>query len=160
VQKTQQGSPGPGRPRGQHGSNPEHEQRRILNRGSEPERAYFRCGRYFTVGHEWYAMTREGESIGPCATRHLAEIALASHLTDRGFDIFGQIGQFERDPTVLEVLAQELAYCQQHSRLRTENSAYVWAQQRLAKFEKNPAEHDHADIRAGALRHFLSGLDS
>lgn len=137
---------------------------RILNRGSEPERAYFRCDRYFTVGHKWYATTREGLDLGPCTTRHEAQVTLANHITDQGLDISRHIGQLaargERAATVLEVLVQELAICRQQSRLRTNNSAYVWAQQRLAKFEEYPAEHDHADIRTGALRHFLLELDS
>lgn len=136
----------------------------MLNRESENEVAYFRCDRYFTVGHEWYVTTREGTDLGPYTTRHEAELMLAHHLTNHVLNISKHIGAIaergERDATMLEVLIQELASCQEQSRLRTENSAYAWAQQRLAKFEEHPAEHDHADIRTSALKHFLSELDS
>ena len=153
-----------GRRQGQHAMNYQHDQSRILNRGSEAERNYFRCGRYFTVGHEWYATTREGHDVGPCATRRQAEMTLARHLADEVIKVPGQMGQIvahrDRDATELEVLVQELANCRQHSLLRSENGAYVWAQQRLTKFEEYPAEHDHAQIRASALRYFLSELDA
>lgn len=140
-----------------------HESARILNRGAEHERRYFRCGRYFTVGHEWYATIREGRDIGPYATRAEAEMALARHVTDCFVDRAGHIGQLDahgrRDATVLEVLVQELASCREQARLRNENSAYIWAQQRLAAFEEHPARYDHARIRANALRYFLAELD-
>jgi len=164
VQKIQRKNIDPGPHQGQHLSNRQHEEHQVLNRESEPERVFFRCGRYFTVGHEWYATTREGRDIGPCATRHEAEMSLAFHLSDRAFGISGQLGQLvahgERDATVLEVRVQELTSCLEQTRLRNENSAYVWAKQRLDKFEKHPTQHDHADIRANVLRHFLSELDS
>lgn len=136
---------------------------RLLNRGTEHERRYFRCGRYFTVGHEWYATIREGRDIGPYTTREEAEMALARHVTDCFVDHAGHIGQLDahgrREATVLEVLVQELASCREQARLRNENSAYVWAQRRLAEYQEHPARHDHAGVRANALRSFISELD-
>ena len=136
---------------------------RILNRGTEPERSFFRCGRYFAVGHEWYATTREGHDVGPCGSRQQAELQLAHYLADQELEVPGNLDEIaavtHRDPTELEVLVQELINCRHHSFFRSENSSYVWAKQRLAKFEENPAEHDHANIRASALRYFLSELD-
>lgn len=163
MQKVRRRGTGSGHFRGQRGSSSQHSQRRMLNRGSEPERGYFRCDRYFTVGHEWYATTREGQDIGPFATRNQAKMALANHLAERVFDIPGKTGQLavhsEREMTELEVLIQEFATCRQHAQFRSENSAYVWAQQRLVRFEEHSVEHAHAGIRASALRHFLSELD-
>ncbi len=136
----------------------------MLNRGSEHERRYFRCDRYFTVGHEWYVTTREGRDIGPYITRAETQMALARHVTDCFVDRAGHIGQLDahgrRNATVLEVLVQELASCREQARLRTENSAYIWAQQRLAEYEEHPDRHDHVGIRASALRYFLSELDA
>lgn len=135
----------------------------MLNRGLEQERRYFRCGRYFTVGHEWYATIREGRDIGPYETREEAELALARHVTDCFVDRAGHIGQLDahgrREATVLEVLVQELASCREQARLRNENSAYVWAYRRLSEYEDHPARHDHAAARASALRYFIAELD-
>ena len=136
----------------------------MLNRGSEPQRAYFRCGRYFTVGHEWYATVREGTEIGPFTTRNEAELALAGHVTACFVKSCGHIGQLDahgvRDATTLEVLVQELASCREQARLRrSENSAYAWAKQRLEEIDKHSEKFDHADIRAKALKHFLAELD-
>ncbi len=163
MQKVRQRDTKTGHRQDPHGTKPQRGQRQFLNRGSEPERGYFRCGRYFTVGHEWYATTREGKDIGPCATRHQVEITLAQYLADRVFDTPGQLGQLvmhsDREMTELEVLIQEFVNCRQHALLRSANSAYVWAQQRLVKFEEHSAEHDHAGIRVRVLRQFLSELE-
>lgn len=141
----------------------QNEPRPNLNRASKDGAAFFRCGRYFTVGHEWYASLREDRDVGPYATREGAEMALASHLTACCLESFGSIQQIgsrdDRDPTVLELLVQELASCREHCRVRSENSAYAWAQQRLTAFDEHPDEHDHVKIRARALRHFMRELD-
>ena len=147
----------------QHDSNRQAESRRMLNRGLEPQRAYFRCGRYFTVGHEWYATVREGKEIGPFTTRDEAEIALASHVTACFVESCGHIGQLdahgERDATILEVLVQELASCREQVRLVSENCAYAWAKQRRQKIDEHPENFSHADVRTKALKYFLSELD-
>lgn len=135
----------------------------MLNRGLEQDHVYFRCGRYFTIGHEWYVTVREGHDIGPFASRNEAEMSLAGHVT-ACFVASGHIGQLDahggRDATVLEVLVQELASCREQARLRQENAAYVWAQQRLDEFNEHPKKYGYIDIRVRALRHFLSELDS
>lgn len=168
MQKTQQRrmSPGRGGPEiylNRYGSEVPQGAGRMLNRGLERERRYFRCGRYFTVGHEWYATIREGRDIGPYKTREEAELALARHVTDCFLDRTGHIGQIDahgrRDATVLEVLVQELASCREQARLRNENSAYVWAHRRLSEYEDHRSRHDHAAVRASALRYFISELD-
>ena len=168
MQNSQQGA---ARPRGgsgalgaQRGSHLEYQPPRMLNRGLERRRAYFRCGRFFTVGHEWYVSVREGKDLGPYTSRHAAEMALACHVTNCFVSASGHIGQLDahggRDATMLEVLVQELASCREQARLRNENSAYIWAQRRLEEFDEHPQDHDHADVRASALRYFLFELDS
>lgn len=147
----------------QHDFNRRTESRHMLNRGLEPQRAYFRCGRYFTVGHEWYATVREGKEIGPFSTRDEAEIALANHVTDCFVESRGHIGQLDahcqRDATILEVLVQELASCREQVRLVSENCAYVWAKQRLEAIDEHPDIFSHATVRTLALKHFLTELD-
>ena len=153
----------PGAIGGRHLSWGHHESHNTLNRGSEPRRAYFRCGRYFTVGHEWYATVREGTEIGPFPTRNEAQMALADHVTACFFASRGHIGQIDahggRDATLLEVLVQEMASGQEHARLRSENCAYIWAKQRLEEIDRHPEDFDHANARASALRYFLTQLD-
>jgi hypothetical protein len=148
---------------GQHHPRQHRGSHHILNRGSEPQRAYFRCGRYFTVGHEWYATVREGTEIGPFTTRNEAQMALANHVTACFIASCGHIGQIdahgERDATMLEVLVQELASGREHARLRSENCAYIWAKQRLEEIDNHPEKFVHADVRVNALQYFLSELD-
>lgn len=145
------------------GADGQDEPRQNSNRIAKHRRAFFRSGRYFTVGHEWYASLRADKHLGPYVTREEAEMALASHLTACCLESFFSIRQMtsrdDRDPTVLELLVQELAACREHCRVRSENSAYAWAKQRLTEFDEHPDEHDHVKIRARALRHFLRELD-
>lgn len=133
-----------------------------LNRGLEPRRTFFRCGRYFTVGNDWYATARGGREIGPFATRDEAEIALARHVTACFIRSSGHIGQLDahgrRDATVLEVLVQELASCWEQARMRSENSAYAWAKQRLEAIEAHPEDFTYPNVRPRALRQFLTDL--
>lgn len=136
----------------------------MRNRGSEPRRAYYRCGRFCTVGHEWYVTVREGHEMGPYATRDEAELALACHVTSRFITSSGHIvGQLdahgERDATTLEILVQELTSCREQSRLRSKNCSYAWAMDRLEKINGHPERFDYPGIRSHALKHFLSELD-
>jgi len=136
----------------------------FFNRGNEPQQAYFRCGRFFTVGHEWYATVREGRTLGPFVTKDQAQMNLACFVTDRFVGSNGHIGQLDahggREATTLEILVQELSSCREQARLRGENCAFIWAQQRLEDFEKDPGAVGDAEIRGAALRHFLFELDA
>ncbi|MGB5254189.1 MAG: DUF6316 family protein, partial [Sedimenticolaceae bacterium] len=170
VQKSQQRKPN--RPmvtpskvlsRGQSADTSNNLQRR-LDQASSAERSFFRSDRYFTVGHEWYASTREGKDIGPFFDRDDAEMALACHVTECFIDGRGYIaklgGDNKRDSTFLELMVQELAACREQLRRRSEISAYAWAKQRLSKFHENPTAYDHVEIRARALKRFMQELDS
>ena len=126
------------------GTSEQNESRQNLDRASEHGRSFFRSGRYFTVGHEWYALLREDRNLGPYVTREQAEMALASHLAACCLETIGSIQKIgsgnDRDPTVLELLVQELAACREHCRVRSENSAYAWAKQRLTAVRKSKRE--------------------
>ena len=93
----------------------------------------------------------------------LTKAKSASHLAACCLEIIGSIQKIgsgnDRDPTVLELLVQELASCREHCRARSENSAYAWAKQRLTDFDEHPDEHDNVKVRARALRHFIRELD-
>jgi hypothetical protein len=135
----------------------------IHNRGSEPSRRYFRCERFFTVGHEWYFTTREGLDIGPYASRPQAEIALAKYVARRcATSPDGVAEMFHgkgRETTPLEAQVGEVLSCWQQRRLRSGNSAYVWARQRLQQLRQHPETFDHASIRSRVLEHLLRELD-
>lgn len=41
----------------------------------------FRSDRMFTIGHEWFFSTREGNEKGPFRDRKMAEVALSRFIT-------------------------------------------------------------------------------
>jgi hypothetical protein len=137
---------------------------RRFDQAPSAECSFFRSDRYFTVGHEWYVSIREGKDMGPFLERDDAEMALACHVTECLIDGYGFVaklgGDEKRDLTSLELMVQELAACREQFRLRSEISAYAWAQQRLAEFHEHPTAYDHVEIRARALKQFMQELDS
>jgi hypothetical protein len=133
------------------------------NRRSEQPRRYFRCGRFFTVGHQWFFATREGLDIGPYATRPQAEIALAKYVARRCVtspdgvaEVFHGKG---RETTPLEAQIGEILSCWQQRRLRSGGGARVWARQRLARLRQHPESFDHAAVRLRVLQHMLAELE-
>lgn len=134
----------------------------IVNRGGEGKKTFFRSDRYFAVGHQWYAAMREGLDLGPFADRDQAEIAVASHVAAGYQDAVAilrrSIRSTDREPTVLEILMQELARCRVEQHARSDNRLYVWAQRRLEAIKKDPGEFSYAPVRVRALRHFLDEL--
>lgn len=137
--------------------------RDLRNRRSEPPRTFFRCGRYFTVGHEWYVTNREGIDLGPYKDREQAELALAMHVTACCFARTGGIAELRRRAqqglTRFEALVAEMVGCWEQRRLRSANCAYVWTQQRLQRLYESPQGTDHLESRMRALRYMLSRLD-
>ena len=135
----------------------------IHNRGSEPACRYFRCERFFTVGHEWYFATREGLDIGPYATRPQAEIALAKYVARRCMTSSEGVAEMfhgkGRETTPLEAQVGEVLSCWQQRRLRSGNGAHLWARKRLLQLRQNPEAFDHASIRSRLLAHLLRELD-
>ncbi len=133
------------------------------NRRSEPPRTFFRCGRYFTVGHEWYVTNREGIDLGPYVDREQAELGLAMHVTACCFARPGRIAELRKRAqhglTSFEALVAEMVGCWEQRRLRSANSAYVWTQQRLERLNERPEGVDHLESRARALRYMLARLD-
>ena len=136
---------------------------RTLNRNFESPRAYFRCGRYFNVDHQWYASIREGNELGPYPTRDDVEMALANYVADglaRSPERKHRVrSKVDREPTFFEVLVQELLACRDHKRLRGENAAYVWATRRIETIQQNPGVVDRASARTYALEYCLRDLD-
>ena len=84
----------------------------ILRRRSDEGGPLFRGSRYFAVGHEWYAMTREKQEIGPFGSRSEAELRLAWHLALQVEDQAEETDAFDEDTrealTPLEVQRDEL----------------------------------------------------
>lgn len=51
-------------------------------RKGETGKTWFRTDRYFTIGIDWYAATREGSNLGPYKTRRAAEDGLVRYIID------------------------------------------------------------------------------
>jgi hypothetical protein len=135
----------------------------VINRRGENTGTHFRSSRYFAVGHEWYAATREGSMVGPFADQHEAELGLAWHLVQKTNDTVAIIEELDtatdRTVTSFEVLLLEFHTCQRESGLRPGSRVFAWAKQRLDDFEHGTAEPDAVPVRAQVLRHFLQELD-
>ena len=48
--------------------------------GEQHPRLMFRAQRLFTIGHNWYFSTREGENQGPFSSKRIAELALEIYI--------------------------------------------------------------------------------
>lgn len=48
----------------------------------ENGKTWFRSDRFFTIGAEWYATTREGSNLGPYKTRSSAEQGLVRYIVE------------------------------------------------------------------------------
>ena len=130
---------------------------------SRYERSFFRSCRYFTVGHQWFAATREGGNVGPCSSVDDLEPRLAQFLTssiDDPCDAYRVLPR-EGDPdaTTFKVLLYELCICKAEAEARSEMGFYAWATQRLEQLEDARAALPHAAIRARALRFRLDDVE-
>jgi len=136
----------------------------IRNRDTEQQHTYFRCERFFTVGHQWYATIREGRDIGPFGSRRQAELAVARYVASHLVDSPAGITELDRlgigEYTHFVVLVQEIAACLEQRRLRSENSSYVWAKQRLDRPKRHPDEESHPQVRSRVLEYLLTEMDS
>ena len=133
---------------------------RLRNRRGEGEKTYFRCDRYFTVGHEWYASTRENKNLGPFLHHTDAKIALARYVAYQHVKTRKGIAKiFSRDEsevTPFEHLVREIVECWEQRHLRSGNSAYVWIMQRIEAIEKAPR---HSEVELKALKRMLAELE-
>ncbi|MEO1081765.1 MAG: DUF6316 family protein [Pseudomonadota bacterium] len=132
--------------------------------GSRYQRSYFRSCRYFTVGHEWFAATREGGNVGPYVSLQDLELHLAHHLTvsiESACDAYRELPR-EGDPdaTTFKVLLYELCTCKAEAAARSEMGFFAWVKQRLEQLENEGMGLPHAAVRARALRFRLEVFDS
>ncbi|HBO11288.1 MAG TPA: hypothetical protein DD491_00730 [Halieaceae bacterium] len=135
----------------------------ILRRRSDEGGPLFRGSRYFAVGHEWYAMTREKQEIGPFGSRSEAELRLAWHLALQVEDQAEETDAFDEDTrealTPLEVQRDELAVCRRDATARGIAAACIMAQQRLDAIEGISEPGTRSALRAEAIRYFLNEAD-
>ncbi len=134
-------------------------QRRRSNSGGP----LFRGSRFFAIGHEWYAMTRESREIGPFSSRSEAELRLAWHLAlqlEAQSDEDGMRGNATQHTlTPLEVQRDELVVCRREATARGIAAACIMAQQRLDAIEGISEPGTRAALRAEAIRYFLNEAD-
>jgi len=132
---------------------------RVQNRRSDDARTVFRGSRYFTVGHEWYFMLREGGTLGPFSERGEAELAGAQHVAEYCLMSSGGIAKlFDHDEdgiTEFELMVREMLDCLEQRKLRSENSAFVWTRQRVDELLQKPEKQRHTHTRIKALEYLL-----
>lgn len=133
----------------------------LPSRRGEETRTYFRCSRYFAVGHEWFAATREYGHLGPYPGRDEAELGLAWHLSvNQPVDDTATGARPNRaTATSLEILISEFRTCQREAAQSSALSAYASARQRLDELEEAAKETAHRSLRVRAIRHFLTELE-
>jgi hypothetical protein len=133
----------------------------LLRRRGEETGTYFRCSRYFAVGHEWFAATREYGQLGPFPGRAEAELGLAWHLTVRedSTDEAPCGGPDRGPPTSLEILISEFRICRREAERSSALSAYASARQRLDEMEDAATDAAHTSLQVRAIRHFLTELE-
>jgi hypothetical protein len=136
----------------------------ILRRRTDGGGPLFRGSRYFTVGHEWYAHTRESKELGPFSSRSEAELRLAWHLAlmvdeqgDETFMLNDEESQHTMTP--LEVQRDELVVCRRDAAARGLAAACIMAQQRLDAIEGISEPGTRSALRAEAIRYFLTDAD-
>jgi len=136
---------------------------RFHNRRTEPEQIFFRGGRYFTVGHEWFVTLREGIDLGPFLHQETAELAAARHIADICIDSPGGIADLfhhaETEATAFEMLVRELVEGLEQRLLRSDNCAYVWTQQRLDSLHRRPGNRTHVSVRIRALEYLMDEFE-
>jgi hypothetical protein len=135
----------------------------ILRRRTDGGGPLFRGSRYFTVGHEWYAHTRENKELGPFGSRSEAELRLAWHLAlqveeQADGESTPEAGS-EDTMTPLEVLRDELVVCRRDATARGVAAACIMAQQRLDAIEGISEPGTRSALRAEAIRYFLNEAD-
>jgi hypothetical protein len=54
----------------------------VQYRKGEIQKTYFRMQRFFAIGNEWFASTREGSNLGPFKNREAAEQGLLRYIID------------------------------------------------------------------------------
>lgn len=136
---------------------------RYHNRRTEPERIFFRGGRYFTVGHEWFVTLREGIDLGPFLRQETAELAAARHIAGACIDSPGGIADLfhhtETEATEFEMLVRELVEGLEQRLLRSDNCAYVWTQQRLDSLRRHPEKQTRVSTRIRALEYLMDEFE-
>jgi len=134
-----------------------------LRRRSDGGGPLFRGSRYFAVGHEWYAMTRESKEIGPFSSRSEAELRLAWHLALQVENEVGEMNPLDAGTnealTPLEIQRDELVVCRRDATARGIAAACIMAQQRLDAIEGISEPGTRSALRAEAIRYFLNEAD-
>jgi hypothetical protein len=135
----------------------------ILRRRSDEGGPLFRGSRYFAVGHEWYAHTRESKELGPFSSRSEAELLLAWHLALQVEDQADAVNPLEQAAgealTPLEIQRDELVVCRRDATARGIAAACIMAQQRLDAIEGISEPGTRSALRAEAIRYFLNEAD-
>lgn len=125
-------------------------------RQGEKDNIPFRSGRFYSVGSEWYATTREGRELGPFRSREDVKMAVAAYVAELSA-LEGQptASEISHESDSIEARVQEL---REFMRVREEQdlaAALQWARDRILRFQVEPMPPRERQDRLAALNYLI-----
>jgi hypothetical protein len=129
----------------------------IARRQGEKGHVPFRSGRYYSVGVDWYAATREGRDLGPFTSQDEAKQAVSDYLSGLISGERGAPGQDDtREDSRGEVRVEELRQFMQRREAQGLAAARLWAKDRIRQVESRPMPFEERQERLAVLRYLLN----
>lgn len=125
-------------------------------RHGEESHIPFRSGRFYSVGSEWYATTREGRDLGPFRSREEAKMAIAAYVAELSA-LEGQptAAELSTESDSIEARVQELREFMRVREERGLDTALQWAQDRVMRFQVEPMPPREREDRLAALHYLI-----
>lgn len=116
----------------------------------------FRSGRFYSVGSDWFAMTREGYELGPFRSREEAKMAVAAYVAEHSkAEAQSTASELSQESDSIEARVQEL---REFMRVREEQgvaAALQWAKDRVIRFQVEPLPPSEREDRLAALNYLI-----
>jgi len=130
----------------------------LTNTRSETDGVYFRSNRLFTVNHDWYFATREGENKGPFKDRKQAELALAAFVArcmseGTSHSVSPKTGDRNEELNDMVEEAQDLMQIMQKQGI---TRACVWAYGRIQTLKGTDHKTRHPMRRIEVIEYLLN----
>lgn len=129
----------------------------IARRSGEKGDVPFRSGRFYSVGVDWYAATREGRDLGPFASRDDAQSAIADYISKLApKTASGAHGAPANNAGYAELRVEELRQFMKRRDNHGLTAARLWAKDRMRQIEAQAMPFDERQKRLGILRYLLN----
>lgn len=129
----------------------------IARRQGEKGDVPFRSGRFFSVGVEWYAATREGPDLGPFASQDEAKIAVQDYIERLASSHSEAEGSAPNEDAIrAEVRVEELRQFMKRRDAQGLTAARLWAKDRIKRLQGEPMPFAERHERLSVLRYLLS----